>query len=199
MILLAISGSARRDSTNTALLTVMQGLAAPDLDIRVFAGLADLPVFSPDREGADTPPTVRDFQSAIDAADGLIISSPEYVRTLPGGLKNAIDWLVSGEAVINKPITLVHASHRGDDMLAALRIVLDTVSTRFNPDLFVRFPLLSKSTEEISDFLATPENARKITTYLSQVRAFVAGRSALSPEPPAVPALRLQAHSDTLD
>ena len=65
---------------------------------------------------------------AIARSDGVLVCSPEYVRGIPGGLKNAIDWLVSGDQIVGRPIALVHASHRGEDMLQALRAVLSTVS-----------------------------------------------------------------------
>ena len=130
MEFLAISGSARAHSTNTAMLRAMSEIAQPDHSIRVFDGIRHLPVFSPDLEALRLPNTVRDFASLIRRSDGLIISSPEYVRAIPGGLKNAIDWLVSRDELTSKPIVLMHASHRGDDMLAQIRIVLSTVSSR---------------------------------------------------------------------
>jgi chromate reductase, NAD(P)H dehydrogenase (quinone) len=177
MKLLAISGSARRDSTNTMLLRMLRQMAPDDLDIDIYTGLAALPVFSQDREGDAAPPQVRALIKAITAADGVIISCPEYVRTLPGGLKNAIDWLVSGNAIIHKPVVLAHASHRGDDMLATLRIVLETISSRFGAHPFIRFALVSKTNDEIRETLTLPENAKLIAAYLSDVQAFVAGQS----------------------
>ncbi len=149
MNILAVSGSARRLSTNTALLRALQAVAPDGIMVQVYEGIGDLPVFSPDREGADLPEGVRHFQQAIADCDGLILSSPEYVRGIPGGLKNAIDWLVSGDQVIGKPIALVHASHRGDDMLAALRTVLSTISSNFTESLFFRLPVMKETPEAI--------------------------------------------------
>lgn len=97
-------------------------------------------MFSPDLEGEHLPAAVRDFTKIVAENDGLIIASPEYIRSISGGLKNAIDWLVSGEQIINKPIALLHASRRGDDMLAGLRTVLSTVTDRFAADIFLRAP-----------------------------------------------------------
>lgn len=160
MQILAISGSARIASTNTALLRAMQAVAPPGMHITVFAGVADLPVFSPDREGPHTPAAVRALMEQIAAADGLLISSPEYVRGIPGGLKNAIDWLVSGEHIVHKPIALVHASHRGDDMLDALRLVLSTVSSQFNSDLFLRIPVMKQLPDAIHQTVAQHPDVR---------------------------------------
>ena len=170
MKLLALSGSARKASANKALLQVMSKLCIEDSTISVIHNLNSLPVFSPDLEGDQTPSIIDEFIKAVELADGIIISSPEYVRAIPGGLRNAIDWLVSGEAIINKPIALIHASHRGDDMLASLRLVLGTVTAEFQPRIFKRFPLVSKSPKEVQDFFQLENNIMELRNF---VREFV--------------------------
>lgn len=172
MKVLAISGSARSDSTNTAMLQAIRQVAAPRFDIRVFDQIGALPVFSPDLEGENTPRIIRDFMKAVDESDGLIVSSPEYVRTLPGGLKNAVDWLVSAEVIINKPVALAHASHRGDDMLATLRIVMATVTSNFNSEIFLRFPLMKKSPEAIREIVWAPVNRSRVDAFLEEFFEF---------------------------
>lgn len=173
MRLLAISGSARLESTNTALLRVLAEVTSNDIEVEVFHTLHQLPVFSPDLEGANTPPVVAAFIKSIDQADGLIISSPEYVRAIPGGLKNAIDWLVSGDMIINKPVALIHASHRGDDMLASLRLVLGTVTGAFQEQTFLRFALVSKPPEEVLAFMRAPENVAQLRGFIAEFTATI--------------------------
>lgn len=167
MKILAISGSARKASTNTALLKVMEKLAPAGIDLQVIHQLNALPVFSPDSEGEATPETVQALMEMVSTADGIIISSPEYVRAIPGGLKNAIDWMVSRFEVIDKPIALVHASHRGNDMLASLRLVLSTVSSHFMEHLFLRFPLIGMTPNEIEKLLQVPEKQSEILTFMN--------------------------------
>jgi NAD(P)H-dependent FMN reductase len=164
--ILAISGSARDSSTNTALLRAMRKLVPVNVELLVIHNLNTLPIFSPDTEGKKTPMVVCEFLESVSVADGIIISSPEYVRAIPGGLKNAIDWMVSRFEIIDKPISLVHASHRGDDMLASLRLVLSTVSSNFLEDLFFRVPLIGKSPQEITEFLGQPEHESTIASFL---------------------------------
>ena len=166
MKILALSGSARRLSTNTALLRALEEIAPPDIALSTYAGLGGLPVFSPDLEDLSLPDSVVHFKRCIEASDGILISSPEYARGVPGGLKNAIDWLVSGDLVIAKPIALVHASHRGDDMLAALRLVLSTISSRFNEELFLRFPFMKMEPEAIADAVRQPINRGPAEAFL---------------------------------
>lgn len=172
MNILAISGSARAQSTNTALLRALARVAPARVTVDVFDGIGDLPVFSPDREGYATPQTVRAFQQKIADADGLIIASPEYVRTLPGGLKNAIDWLVSGEHVIGKPIAIAHASHRGDDMLQTMRTVLSTISSNFNPGIFLRLPMMKQTPDAIMQAVASSANRPAAERFIEDFAAF---------------------------
>ena len=178
MRLIAISGSTRAASTNTAMLECFCQHAPPNVEMFVYRGLADLPAFSPDREGVNTPLVVRDFINAIRHADGIILASPEYVRSIPGGLKNAIDWLVSGDEIIGKPVVLAHASHRGGDMLVALRFVLATVTQRFNPNLFLQLPLMSKSPEQVREFLQAKDCVQLMETFLRDFTCgIVSGRA----------------------
>ena len=167
MKILAISGSTRAASTNTAFLREMQALAPDRIQLSVFHYLDTLPVFSPDLEGEHMPSAIADFLALVAAHDAILIASPEYVHAIPGGLKNAIDWMVSRCEIIGKPIALAHASYRGDDMLASLRLVLATVSDGFLASPFLRIPLIGKTPAEISALLYTPEHRGEIRQFLS--------------------------------
>ncbi|MGB5907504.1 MAG: NADPH-dependent FMN reductase [Stenotrophomonas maltophilia] len=168
MKILAISGSVRRQSTNTALLRALQAIAPMGMELEVYTGIGDLPVFSPDLEGADEPGSVTDFKAAITQSDGVLVCSPEYVRGIPGGLKNAIDWLVSGDQIVGRPIALVHASHRGEDMLQALRAVLSTVSSAFSTALFLRVPVLGLEPEQVGDVLQSEAHRADADRFLTR-------------------------------
>lgn len=173
MKILAISGSTRKESLNSKLLCAIQSCSTPDMQIIIYNGLGALPIFNQDLEGDNTPESVLEFCQAIDSCDGLVISSPEYVRAIPGGLKNAIDWLVSRQEVMSKPIALAHASHRGDDMLLSLRVVLATVSERFTEEVFLRIPL--QSTESVTEktICENSEHKKRILEFLTQLNQFI--------------------------
>jgi chromate reductase len=92
MKILAISGSLRADSYNTALARAAVELAPPGVDVELYAGLAEIPPYDADRDDEDTPEPVRDLRERIAVADALLVVTPEYNGSVPGVLKNAIDW-----------------------------------------------------------------------------------------------------------
>lgn len=93
--ILALPGSLRRDGYNRRLLEAATRIAAPDWHIDIFDSLAAVPLFDEDLEAATGggPDGVRCLRAAIAGADGVLFATPEYNQSLPGVLKNAIDWL----------------------------------------------------------------------------------------------------------
>jgi len=136
MNIVAISGSLRAASFNTALLRAAASLAPDGMDIAVYEGLGDLPHYSPERDhyhardlGA-SPDSVGALRSAIGAADGAIICTPEYAYGIPGSLKNALDWLVSSGELWRKPVAAISASPSasgGDRAFTALLLTLSAL------------------------------------------------------------------------
>lgn len=90
MNIIALSGSLRKNSFNTALLRALQALAPADIKIEI-ADIGNLPLYNQDAE-ASFPAEAKALKDAIEAADAVIIATPEYNRSIPGVLKNAIDW-----------------------------------------------------------------------------------------------------------
>jgi chromate reductase, NAD(P)H dehydrogenase (quinone) len=112
MRVLGISGSLRRDSYNRALLRAAAGLLEPEAELMLFDGLRAIPPFDEDDE-AHPAPAVRAWRRAIAAADALLFATPEYNSSIPGQLKNAIDWAsrpIATPALRNKPAAVVGAS-----------------------------------------------------------------------------------------
>lgn len=115
MRILAISGSLREGSFNTSLARAAVELAPPGAEVELFDGLGDLPPYSQDVDapGAELPAPVRTFRSAVEAADALFIATPEYNGSVPGVLKNAIDWASSrhrGSSFQNKTVAIAGAT-----------------------------------------------------------------------------------------
>jgi chromate reductase, NAD(P)H dehydrogenase (quinone) len=109
---LGISGSLRSESGNHALLRAVRQLA-PDWVVEIYDGVGALPHFSPDRDVEPAPAEVARWRACVREADALVVSSPEYAHGLPGSLKNALDWLVSGVEIVGKPTLVWSASPSG--------------------------------------------------------------------------------------
>lgn len=127
MIILAISGSLRAASVNSALLRATARLAPGEMDVRVYREIGALPLFNPDLE-AQSPAEVTSFREQVQAADALIFASPEYAHGVTGVIKNALDWLVSFEPFAGKPVAIFSASPRSRYADPALRETLRTMS-----------------------------------------------------------------------
>ena len=92
MRVLTISGSLRAGSYNAALARAAAAAAPAGVELELYDGLASLPPFDADADGDDPPPAVRDLRDRIEDADALLVVTPEYNGSIPGVLKNAIDW-----------------------------------------------------------------------------------------------------------
>lgn len=134
--ILAISGSLRAASSNTAVLQAMSTVAADGMTITLYDQLADLPYFNPDLDReTDTPlAPVRELRAQVGRADGILISSPEYAHGVPGVLKNALDWLVSSSEFPGKPVALINISPRSTYVQASLTEILTTMSAALITD-----------------------------------------------------------------
>ncbi|MBN8737183.1 MAG: NAD(P)H-dependent oxidoreductase [Xanthomonadales bacterium] len=112
--ILALPGSLRRDSCNRKLLETASRCAPPDSRIELFDGLAEVPLFNEDLESVQPlHEGVRRLRKAAAGADGLLIATPEYNQSMPGVLKNAIDWLsrpLPDELLPGKPTAIMGAS-----------------------------------------------------------------------------------------
>lgn len=133
----AISGSLRRSSSNSALLEAAAALAAPDIKIEIYRGLAELPPFNPDVNDADAHPTVAALRETLAGADAVLISTPEYAHGVPGVLKNALDWVVGSGELVDKPAAVINTSPRAVHAWTSLVETLTVMSAMVIPDAAV--------------------------------------------------------------
>ena len=149
--ILAISGSLRAASSNTALLRAASTLSPDGVEVSLYEGLADLPHFNPDLDDLDAgtaPPPVMDFRSRLRASGGILISSPEYAHGVPGALKNAIDWVVSSGEIYEKPVALLNASRGATHAHASLIETLKTADANVVREASVRIGLPTNRIDE---------------------------------------------------
>jgi NAD(P)H-dependent FMN reductase len=171
----------RTASTNTALLQAIATYCA-DLARFAFARIDDLPIFNADLEGDRTPAVVEQFAKSIGDADGLLFAVPEYAHGMPGGLKNALDWLVSRSEFPDKPMMMVHASTRGSHARVALAEVLRTMSARLISEDGLSLHLMGKTDEELAALLASEETRKQmrdmVHMLVSEIRPTGPGKNA---------------------
>ncbi|TPK92296.1 MULTISPECIES: NADPH-dependent FMN reductase [unclassified Mesorhizobium] len=168
--IIAISGSLRAASTNSALVAALTANAPADCRVEVYDGLGRLPIFNPDDEGERTPPEAARLIEMVTQADGVIVSCPEYAHGVPGGMKNALDWLVSRDAAVGKPAMLVHASPRSLYARAALAEIMRTMSFAMYEETALEIALLGKKPVEAEAVLGEDANRRAMQ---EAVRGFV--------------------------
>ncbi len=156
MKILAVSGSLRAASTNTALLRAAVAAAPEGVTVDLYEDLGELPIFSPDLDG-DALESVAELRAKLHAADGLLIACPEYAHGVPGGLKNALDWAVGWEEYPGKPVALWHTSPYGEHAKVALAEILKTMSSCIIPAASLSVILRGKKPAEMEPILASPE------------------------------------------
>jgi NAD(P)H-dependent FMN reductase len=181
MKILAISGSLRKGSSNTAVLRAAARRAPDGVEIALYDGIARLPFFNPDLDGDEVPAPVAEMRGMIGSVDGLLISSPEYARGVAGVMKNALDWLVGSHEFPNMPVALINTSPRATHALSALTLTLETMSARIAKEACVTLPLLGGAWDEHSivddPALAGPlrQAIADFVTFIEAARADAAG------------------------
>jgi chromate reductase len=155
MKILAISGSLRAASINTALLRAAARLAPIGVSVVLCKGIGDVPLFNPDIEETD-PSSVANLRAQIVTADALIIASPEYAHGITGVMKNALDWMVGCEAFVHKPVALLNASPRAVHAQASLKEIVTMMSARIVERASITIPILGSNLDE-DGIVAHPE------------------------------------------
>ena len=130
MRILAVCGSLQAQSGNLALLKTAAASMPPGVDLVLFDGLRDLPHFNPDIDASGVPESVTQWRLALTASDAVLIASPEYGFSLPGVLKNSIEWVIGSGELEQKVVAITAAvagPERGRRGLQALRDSLSAV------------------------------------------------------------------------
>jgi chromate reductase, NAD(P)H dehydrogenase (quinone) len=140
-----ICGSLRKGSYNRMVMSALLALAPPNLKLAEAPPFAEFPLYNADmQEASGVPAAVQKLADAIRAADGVIFNSPEYNFSIPGGLKNAIDWMsrVPNQPFAGKPVALQSAANGalgGGRMQYDLRrsmLFLDAMTLN-KPEIFI--------------------------------------------------------------
>lgn len=135
--ILAISGSLRASSSNTAILRIVIKLAPDNVEIELYEGLGGLPYFNPDLDNDEPPEPIQSLRKELDNADGVLICTPEYAHNIPGSLKNLLDWNVSSSTLYRKPVAVIAT---GEYALITLVETLRMVDTQISDKTTLLIP-----------------------------------------------------------
>jgi chromate reductase len=172
MRVLGISGSLRRESHNTRLLGVAAKLVPPPAELELFEGLKDVPPYDEDDDGDLAPGGARRLREAIAAADAVLIATPEYNSSIPGQLKNALDWAsrpFPDNVLRNKPVAVIGASTGSFGAVwaqAEVRKVLGSIGARV---VDVELPVAGAEEAFGGNRLADEELQRRLARILAEL------------------------------
>jgi chromate reductase, NAD(P)H dehydrogenase (quinone) len=161
--ILAMSGSLRADSSNRRVLQAAAMLAPAGVEVSWFDALDSLPHFNPDLDGPRRPAPVQAFRRQLAESDALLLSSPEYAHGVPGSLKNALDWLVSGVEIAALPTGLLNPSPHSTHAQPALIETLRTMSADVIAAACVILPLSGRPLAA-AEIVADPALANPLRT-----------------------------------
>jgi len=132
--ILAIVGSASRNSSNEKLVDWFVAQTPEVFDVTVIRDLKVLPHFDPELSTANPPDQVLEFRFAVEQASAVLICSPEYVFSIPSGLKNALEWCVATTIFTDKPVGIITASAGGAMAHEELQLILRTLTAELTPE-----------------------------------------------------------------
>jgi chromate reductase len=176
--LVTLLGSLRKGSFNAAVARALPALAPADVTVVALPAIRGLPVYDADLQAEGIPDSVRDLGAAIRGADGVVIVTPEYNYSIPGGLKNAIDWIsrLENQPFGGKPVAIQSASPgglggaRAQYHLRQVLVFLDALVLN-KPEVFVRevTAKIDKGTGELAD----PATREVISAQLAAFAGFI--------------------------
>lgn len=132
--LFVINGSASEGSSNLRLIEYVADICKSGFEVTIYDKLKSLPHFDLQLSTENTPDAVVALRDKIDRADGVMICTPEYVFSIPSGLKNAIEWCVSTTVFSDKPLAIITASAHGEKGHEELQLIMGTLMAKFNAE-----------------------------------------------------------------
>lgn len=132
--ILTVVGSAAANSANEKLCERVEAMLAESVDVVSFRDLKTLPHFDPALSVGEPPPAITAFRKRIEAADGVFVCTPEYIFSVPSGLKNALEWCVATTVFTDKPAGIITASASGEKGHEELQLLLKTLGARLTPE-----------------------------------------------------------------
>lgn len=180
LAILAVSGSLQARSSNAALVRAAQHVVPAGLRLTVHPSLADVPLLNAelDPEGGEAPGSVQALRAAFGAADGVLLATPEYGHSMPGLLKNALDWLVASGELSRMPVALLSGSPTlGGGIRAQLALVQTLLAQAATVPAMLTVPAIKSKLDDEGE-VADPAVLRRIRETLVALGEAAAERRA---------------------
>ena len=168
----AIIGSAGDHSSNLRLAELFARLAGDRFTVSLFNKLKELPHFDTELTISNTPAVILAFRESILAADAVLICTPEYVFSIPSGLKNAIEWCVSTTVFTGKPTALITASADGKKGHEELQLIMRTIQAHVTDQTNLLIPGI-KSRFDSSGNLTDQGIMEQVGTLIKELEALL--------------------------
>ncbi|MFP7736178.1 NADPH-dependent FMN reductase [Priestia aryabhattai] len=175
--ILAISGSLRKNSSNTNILYAMSNLRPENTNFQFYEGVEHLPHFNPEIDTDSPPDLVKDLRNQLKIADGVIICTPEYARGVPGSLKNALDWIVSSGEFVNKPVAVISASSNssgGRKAHDSILLTLEMIEAKISKESTLRIGAIGakiNNKAEILDSTTSKQLKSVMNSLISSIKS----------------------------
>jgi chromate reductase len=161
-----IVGSASSNSANLKLVEQISILTKNEFRLTIYTGLKLLPHFDPELSSDNPPLEIAEFRKAIEESDGIIICTPEYIFSIPSGLKNAIEWCISTTIFSNKPCGMITASADGEKAHEELQLIMKTANAKFTADTTLLIQGI-KGKFDLSGKLIDNEAIKKLNRFIA--------------------------------
>lgn len=167
-----IIGSASSNSANLKIVEKTESLTSNELKLTIFNNLKTLPHFDPELSTDNTPNSIIAFRNEIEKADGILICTPEYIYSIPSGLKNAIEWCIATTIFSGKPIGLITASASGEKGHEQLQIIMETAMAKFSKETTLLIQGV-KGKFDYQNNLADIETIKKLEEFIKEFKKII--------------------------
>ncbi len=166
-------GSASQNSSNQKLVDIFARSVVEDFDLKIYDDLKIFPHFDPELSANNPPEIIAEFRRNIENTDGILISTPEYVFSVPSGLKNALEWCVATTVFSGKPTGIITASAHGLKGHEELQLIMNTLMAKFTDETTLLISgIKGKINEqgELTDAKTKVEFTKFIDAFIASIR-----------------------------
>jgi chromate reductase, NAD(P)H dehydrogenase (quinone) len=171
-----INGSASAGSSNQKLIDKVAEQLSPEFHVIASVNLKTLPHFDPQLSDSNPPASIVELRKQIEQADGVLICTPEYVFSIPSGLKNVIEWCVSTVVFTDKPTGIITASASGQKGHEELKLIMKTVMAKFTDETTWLIPGVKGKVNERGE-ITNDVTKQELKTFVEAFKSLVISKS----------------------